>query len=251
MIDVDPRWWQTFFSGVFLDYWELVSSPEQDRADADFLAKVLGVAPSAKLLDVPCGNGRLVVELAARGYRMTGVDIADYITKGKERAAERGLDVRLEQRDMRDLPWTEEFDGAFSFLSSVGYFDDEGNAAFLRAVARALKPGAVFVIDYGYVAESLLPDFRDSRARRVGEYRSMLQSEYDFKTGRFNCENTIICGTHMETRRYSARVYTYRELVALLTDAGFDEFNGFSSLAGEPFRLGAPRLLLTARKRAR
>src|SRR5437879_1794361 len=68
MIEVSPEWWRTFFTGLMLDLWEAVPTADQDRSEADFLQKTLGVAPPAKLLDVPCGNGRLALELAARGY---------------------------------------------------------------------------------------------------------------------------------------------------------------------------------------
>jgi SAM-dependent methyltransferase len=251
MIDVQPDWWRTFFSGLFLDLWETVPTADQDREEADYLQKALGVPPPAKLLDVPCGNGRLALELAARGYQVTGVDLADYVARGRRRAAERGLTVQLEQRDMRDLPWTNEFDGAFCMGNSFGYLDDEGSAAFLTAVGRVLKPGAVFVLDYGYVAESLLPNLRDSRAGRVGDFRCMQQNEYDHTTGRYLSEMTIFHGTTSETKGYSARVYTYREVCAMLADAGFERCQGFGSLAGEPFRLGAKRLLLlTTRKKS-
>jgi cyclopropane fatty-acyl-phospholipid synthase-like methyltransferase len=52
-------------------------TPEQTRAEVDFLVKLLGGAPKARVLDVPCGNGRHSLELAARGRRMTGVDLAE------------------------------------------------------------------------------------------------------------------------------------------------------------------------------
>jgi SAM-dependent methyltransferase len=248
MIDVKPDWWQTFFSGLFLDFWEAVPSADQDRAEADYLQKALDVTPPAKLLDVPCGNGRLVLELASRGYRVTGVDLADYVARGRARAAERGLTVQLEQRDMRDLPWTSEFDGAFCMGNSFGYLDDEGSAAFFTAVCRALKPGAGFVLDYGYVAESLLPNFRDSRGSRIGQFWGMQQNEYDHASGRYRSEITVVRGTQMETKAYSARVYTYRQVCAMLAAAGFERCEGWASFSGEPYKLGAPRLLLNARK---
>jgi SAM-dependent methyltransferase len=250
MIDVQPDWWRNFFSGLFLDLWEAVPTANQDQEEADYLQKALGVPPPAKLLDVPCGNGRLVLELAARGYRVTGVDLADYVTRGRSRATERGLTVQLEQREMRDLPWTNEFDGAFCMGNSFGYLDDEGNAAFLAAVGRALKPGAVFVLEYDYVAETLLPIFRDSRAGRVGGFGCMQQNEYDHTSGRYHSDMTVFRGTESERKAYSARVYTYREVCALFADAGFERCEGFGSLAGEPFKLGAKRLLLTARKKS-
>ena len=46
-------------------------------AEADFIEKHLQVSHGAKLLDVPCGNGRLAIELARRGYQLTGIDIAE------------------------------------------------------------------------------------------------------------------------------------------------------------------------------
>jgi len=249
MNPVPSDWWKTYFSGLVLDFWEAVPTAGQDQAEADFLQKALGVTVPAKLLDVPCGNGRLSLELASRGFAMTGVDLADYVARGRARAAERGLAVRLEQRDMRDLPWASEFDGAFCFGNSFGYLDDEGNLAFLKAVARTLKPGAAFVLDYGYVAESLLPNFRDSRGIRFGDGFFVQQNAYDPVRGRYDSETTYIRGAQTEVKAYSARVYLYREVCRLLSDAGFEKCQGVASLAGEPYKLGSPRLLLTARKK--
>src|SRR6266436_7171004 len=76
MNDVPTNWYEDFFHGVSLDLWRKAISPQQTKAEADFLVKVLGCDEGASLLDVPCGNGRLSLELARRGYRVTGVDIA-------------------------------------------------------------------------------------------------------------------------------------------------------------------------------
>ncbi len=51
--------WQTnFFRGAALDAWRRFVNPENTRADADFLERALHLNPGARLLDVPCGNGR-------------------------------------------------------------------------------------------------------------------------------------------------------------------------------------------------
>jgi cyclopropane fatty-acyl-phospholipid synthase-like methyltransferase len=141
------EWWQTFFAGHWLDV-QRVFKAERTTAEADFIERVLKLQPGAAVLDVPCGEGRLSVELASRGYRLTGVDITEALLADARRtAAERRLDVAWHRRDMRDLPWREDFDGAYCFWGSFGYFDDEGNRAFLEAVARALKPGGRFLMD--------------------------------------------------------------------------------------------------------
>src|SRR3990172_3656095 len=136
-------WWKDFFTGLTLDLWRAAVSEEQTRSEAGFLETNLQTSQRATILDVPCGNGRLSLELASRGYRLTGVDISQgFIDEARAASQQRNVRVSWEHREMRDLPWNEHFDGAFCFGNSFGYLDDEGNAAFLKAVLRSLKPGA-------------------------------------------------------------------------------------------------------------
>ena len=76
MNKVPSNWYEHFFHGLALDLWRKAISPKQTKSEADFLVKVLRCAKDAHLLDVPCGNGRLSLALAARGYRLTGMDIS-------------------------------------------------------------------------------------------------------------------------------------------------------------------------------
>src|SRR5262249_91447 len=136
-------WWRTFFSGPMVEGWLKATTEEQTRQEIDFIQEMLGVSPPARLLDVPCGGGRHSLALAARGYQMTGVDIsAEFLAAARAVAVTGPGQVAWEQREMRDLPWSTAFDGAFSMGNSFGYDDDEGNADFFRAAARVLKPGA-------------------------------------------------------------------------------------------------------------
>ncbi len=69
------EWWQDFFSGLALDFVRHSRDAEDTLAEADFIQEALGLPLEARLLDVPCGSGRLTLEMAARGYRVTGVDL--------------------------------------------------------------------------------------------------------------------------------------------------------------------------------
>ena len=141
-------WWESFFSGMCLDFVQSSRSEEQTRSEMGFIQRALGLPTRAKVLDVPCGGGRLSLELASFGYQVTGIDQSPQLLDAAARSAtERGLLVDWQQRDMRDLPWDAKFDGAICFWSSFGYFDEEGNAEFLRSVSRSLKPGARFIFD--------------------------------------------------------------------------------------------------------
>src|SRR6516165_8449600 len=119
------EWWRTFFSGTSVEMWLQAIPEEQTKQEVDFIERKLKVSPPARLLDVPCGGGRHALALAARGYAITGVDISpDFLNAARTGAAKRLVQVAWEQRDMRDLPWVEEFDGASCFGNSFGYQDE-------------------------------------------------------------------------------------------------------------------------------
>ncbi len=246
---IATNWWQDFFSGVIVDFWLRVPTEEQTRGEADFIEKVLQLGPRARVLDVPCGGGRHSLELAARGYELTGVDLStDFLKAARTQAAQRQTPVAWEQREMGDLPWHGEFDGAFCFGNSFGYQDDAGNARFLVAVSRALKPKARFVMDTGAVAESLFPAFQERRWFQVGDILFLSHGRYDPVTGRLDTEYTCIRDGKTDTRPASTRIHTYCELCRLFEGAGFANCEGYSSFNLEPFRLGSQRLLLVATK---
>ena len=122
---------------------------------------------------------------------------------------------------MRDLPWRERFDGAFCFGNSFGYLDDEGNFAFLRAVAAALKPGARFVLETPMVLEQLLGHLQERSWWKVGDLRLLVVNRYDHAQQRLEIEYTFVSNGRVEVRTGSHRAYSYRELVTLIERAGF------------------------------
>jgi len=214
------NWWEHFFEGAAVDLWLRAVPPEHSEREADLIARALGAPAGAELLDVPCGGGRLSLALGRRGYRMTAVDWSvEFLNHA--RAADDGATVAWERRDMRDLPWRSRFDGAFCFGNSFGYLDDEGNAAFLRAVAAALKPGARFILETPMVLENLLGHIQERPWWQVGDLRLLVVNRYDHTTGRLEIEYTFVSNGHVEVRRGSHRAYSYRELVELMTAAGF------------------------------
>jgi SAM-dependent methyltransferase len=220
-VDVQTNWWASFFEGVALDMWLRAVSPEHTRREADDIERRLGVAPGAALLDVPCGGGRLSLELASRGYQVTGVDLSGEFLDHARAADAKGR-VAWERRDMRDLPWPSRFDGAFCAGNSFGYLDDEGDARFLRAVAAALKPGARFVLETPMVLESLLGHLNERPWFPAGGVYLLVHNEYDAARGRLDIEYTFVSNGHVEVRRGTHRAYTYRQLIELMDSAGFD-----------------------------
>ena len=217
----DTGWWQTFFEGIVVDMWQQALPPEHTSQEAAHLIRMMGVAPGARVLDVPCGGGRLALALAERGYAVTGVDgSAGFLEHA--RAAPGASRVAWEQRDMRDLPWPGEFDAAFCVGNSFGYLDDQGNADFLRAVRAALEPGARFVLETPMVIENLLGHLQPRPWWRAGDVWLLVENRYDQASSRLEIDYTFVSDGRVETRHGSHRAFSYRELAALLEEAGFE-----------------------------
>src|SRR5712691_4119860 len=148
---IPSNWYENFFHGVSLDLWRKAILPEQTKREADFLVKALECEADSRVLDVPCGNGRLSFELAGRGYRVTGVDISEEVI---EEAMSRlsppadagGTDliapVDFIVGNMRNIEGEAIYDGAYCFGNSFGFLEYAHMESFLSGVTRALKPGA-------------------------------------------------------------------------------------------------------------
>jgi SAM-dependent methyltransferase len=241
-----PSNWQTdFFRGVALDFWRLAMTPEITAAEVRSLERTLGITPGAKLLDVPCGNGRHAIELAKRGCRMTGVDLsAEFIDEA--RAAP--VDVEWIAGDMCDLPWSNAFDGAYCFGNSFCYLDRERAVTFLTAVGRCLKPGGRFALATGMAAESILPTLLQKRWHRTGDIITLSEARYDVANSRIDIDYTFVRNGGVETRPTTSYVFTVAEMRGMHAAAGMETVELRQWDDGGPYKLGSPGLLMVSRK---
>jgi len=244
---MDSRWYEHFFEGVVLDMWREAVPAEQTRAEANFLDRALMLRPGHRVLDVPCGLGRHSLELASRGCRMTGVDVSPQMI-AEARGSAAGELVEWRNAEMRDLPWAAEFDAAFCFGNSFGFLDAEGTRSFLKAVSRALKPGARFALDYGMSAEGILPRLRGREWAQVGDILFLEENRYHMDEGCLETVYTFIRDGKSCTQSGFHWVYTVREVRQFMHEAGLEVRELLKSLDGEPFEVGSPYLVVVAEK---
>ena len=107
--------------------WERIAeSPAAQQIAALFASEEEGrEPPHGRALDLGCGSGIWAVELAKRGWDVTGVDfVPKAIRRARERAAAAEVDVRLVEGDVTRLEEAGVGSG-FSLLVDFGCFHDE------------------------------------------------------------------------------------------------------------------------------
>jgi SAM-dependent methyltransferase len=243
------HWYESFFTPLALDFWRAAVPASATAEEADFLAANLGVAPPARLLDLPAGFGRHALALAHRGYRVTGVDIApEAIEAAREEARALGIEAQFAVGDMRSAPPGGPYDGAYCFGNSFGYLSHEDTESFVRNVFHAVRPGGRWAIDTGSAAESLLPHLVPERSLEAGGIGYSVRNAYNAQAGRLFQSCVLSRGAARQTAEISYGIYTVAELCRILSGQGFRVVSALGSLDGRPFQLGDRRLLLVAER---
>jgi ubiquinone/menaquinone biosynthesis C-methylase UbiE len=144
--------WQKFFDGHAPHYMENVFT-KNTIAEVDFMIGEMALSRGETILDVGCGTGRHAVELARRGFKVTGLDLSSaMLAQAREAAQDAKVDIELIQGDASTFEFDRRFDaaiclceGAFGLLGSS---DDpaEHDLAILRNIHRALKPNGKFIL---------------------------------------------------------------------------------------------------------
>ena len=237
------NWFETFFQGITLDLWRAVGTPEFTRAEADFIQSAF--PKGARLLDVPCGNGRLTSELARRGFHTVGIDISEQnITEARHNDAVATFHVG----DMRSLNFSGEFDGAFCWGNSFGYFEYSDIMKFVAGLSRALKPGARFVLQGGIAAEAIIPHFKERETYQVNDITFTIENRYLAEESCLETKGTFARDGKEEVRMFWHHIYTLAEIRRMLAQHGLETIETFSSLERAPFALGSEQLILIAQK---
>jgi SAM-dependent methyltransferase len=101
-----------------------------------------------RLLEPGCGAGRLVAEMARRGYRVTGFDLnrpsLDYL---RRRLARRGLKANVFEADMADFRLPKPVDAAFCTVNTFRHLLTEQSARrHLECIAESLRPGGIYIL---------------------------------------------------------------------------------------------------------
>ncbi len=249
-------------------YYDIVFDADTPR-EADFLEAIWQrhgtPGKRRRVLEPACGSGRLLLELARRGWQVDGFDgSAAMLDHARERLAAAGFKAGLwlDRLQSFELPGPAGYDLAHCLVSTFKYLlTAEDAQACLQRIAAALRPGGIFVLGL-HLSEyhRTQPDHERWVASRDGINVVCNTRTWPAKP-RTRLENlrtrlrvTQAGQTHTQETQWQFRTYDARQLQALLRKVPELErvaCHDFTHEAGTEFRLDGRHLdvVLVLRRR--
>lgn len=234
------------FGDDYLYFYEALLTEERSQQEADLIIRLLDLQQGMRILDIPCGHGRIASRLAEFGCKVVGVDSnASFLAVA--RGAGQPVDYR--EADMRHFAANAEFDVVVNWFTSFGYFDDVTDRAILAGWRRALKPGGKLVIDHQN-AQRLVGRIDASGGPAIvlterGDDLLIDRTSVDVTSGRTHTERISVRRGVVHRYNFSVRMFAFTELRDWLLEAGFAEVSGYGT-DGEALELTSRRMVVVA-----
>lgn len=195
------------------------------------------ILPGAEILDAGCGTGRYAIELARRGYRVHGIDLAPDLLEVARQRPILPSHVSFEPGDMLDLPH-HQYDGVLCRGVLNDLLDDPSREQAFSMFGHALRPGGVLILDVREWTGSVErkerePLFRKRVSTEHGELTFSSQTTLDEHARRLLIaeRHELLCDDvrHVAEFSFAMRCWEQEELRALLARHGFDDVQSFGA----------------------
>lgn len=238
------------FGDDWLHFYSSLLTTERSEQDARLIAQLLALEPGERLLDVPCGHGRIAHALAATGVAVTGVDACTRALDVARQAPAAG--VTFIEGDMRELALDGGYDAVLNWYGSFGYFDDHANRRLLVRWRELLLPTGRLLIELhnrDQLVRYITATHPEPRLILIRKSDDLLldQLSYSVRDCRtLNSRTVVRDGRVSRYEGVSMRLLSPVEIETWLGDAGFTRVELFAPDGG-PFRDEASRFIVVAR----
>ena len=250
MTSIPSNWYTEFFNEDYLKIYSERLSHDVTERETSFVVDSLGLQEGARVLDLACGHGRHAIALARRSMVVTGQDLnEDYLRKARSDAVREGVEIETVHGDMRDIPFTSEFDAVINMFTAFGYFDsDDEDVRVLQSAGNSLKGGGQLLLDT-INREWVLANYVQNDWHTDDDGNTFLEHrEFNLVTGRNHVTFTIVTadGTRRESPGHDIRLYTLTELVRLFDASGLRVSATYGDYDGSPYAINSPRMIVVA-----
>lgn len=219
-------------------------------AVADFVCKLGNLKEGSSVLDAGCGPGRISIELAALGLKVTGVDIIQSeLDAARESAADEGVELELLNADLRTFKSQKKYDCAVNLYTSFGYCDTkEEDFAILTSICNTLKDGGTFILECTSRETAIMywtPGEEFERAGMTCQTHFSVVGAWEGLRSKWDLIKPD--GTKIE-HEFVQRLYSAAELCEIIKKAGFSEAHAYGDFDKSPYDQNARTMVIVARK---
>jgi len=229
-----------WYEALFENYAQTYDTEEFTKGtigECDFIEKEVNYDRTLQILDIGCGTGRHSIELAKRGYSVTGIDLSDsQLKRAKEKASAQSLEIDFQKHDARISHFSKIFDlaimlceGGFSLMET-----DEMNFQILQNAADSLKPNGKLIFT---ALNGLFPlfhsvkDFLAAEGNEVGA--AYKDNTFNLMTFRdHNSTEFVDDSGDKKSLDCNERFYVPSEITWLLKSLNFETIDIFGAKLG-------------------
>ena len=238
------EWWKTFFDQDYLKIWRQVFTEEANAKQAAEIWSMLDLSPGCRLLDAPCGWGRLSRPLALLGATVLGVDQSEtLLAEAEAQRGELGPErLRYLRHDLRNPLLESGFDVACNIFTSFGYGTEEEDIAMFQTLRGAVRPGGRVVVETNH--RDLMCAFiaRGSKASRRMPDGTLFVDESDFDAiSGIAYLNWYWSGPDGCGEKHAEwRCYTPTQIVGMLERTGLRFAGAYQGLSKTAYKAAGP-----------
>lgn len=230
------------YQGFAKVYDEMMADRDYRRwaAYVSALAEDYGVKPPGKILDLACGTGNFLKEMASQGWSAYGVDnSADMLSVAYDKLTRNGCRFTLLEQDMRELDLQDRFPLITCMCDSLNYLIHPADLQTVFEKIRShLAPGGIFVADMNLELKYRLMLADDSFAETFANSAYIWENSYNSETGICRMEIDFFVRERGELFRHIPEVHLQRsysqlEIMDLAQKAGFKEVEFWKAFTNE------------------
>ena len=254
MASQGSAWYVDFFRSDYLNVYGHMFTEERAEKESAFVARTLDLKPGASVLDLCCGQGRHSVQLAKRGFKVTGLDLnAEYLDLASKAAEAAKVKIETVAGDMREIPFENKFDAIVNMYSSFGYLESEAeDLKVLESAVKALKAGGRLLLDMLNREWAIDNYIQNDWHTGADGTLYVERRDLDLATSRMHVHFIVVDseGGRRESIGHIIRLYTLTEMTRLLERVGMRVTAVFGGFEGEDYGIVTRRMIIVAKKRS-
>ncbi|MEJ2777322.1 class I SAM-dependent methyltransferase [Stygiolobus sp. RP850M] len=243
---MDEYWLKIFESDLYIN--EMLKLWEEGNKWAKWIDEVSRKynVKGKKILDVPCGIGRVSYFLSKLGYEITGVDISEKMVKKSKENVPTGTFLKGDMRKLTQVLSGESYDIIINIFNSLGYYEEEDDLKILREFRGVIKDAGLLIVNLDN-RDFLIYNKPEIIHSYIPPYLVIDNNNFDPFTSRLQVTRSYIKdGKEVEKVTFSQRYYSLHEIVDLMRKAGFEIIDVYSGYSWKKFEISDPQMTIIA-----